>query len=176
MYTRVLLGNLSLERCKFKKEAKLTGSSFDPIARQFLWHQSRDYLHGTGHGLGFFLNVHEGPHSISNKNNEISLKKGMIVTNEPGFYLKDNFGIRIENNLLVSEFAENSEFYCFENLTLVPYERKLIDLDLVSKDMLEYINMYHERIRIILEPLFDESEEDLVGRDYLLRKTKRISF
>ncbi len=101
MYTRVLLGNLSLERCKFKKESNLSGSSFDPIARQFLWHESNDYLHGTGHGLGFFLNVHEGPQSISNKNTgEISLKQGMIVTNEPGFYLKNNFGIRIENNHL----------------------------------------------------------------------------
>jgi len=176
MYTRVLLGNLSLERCKFKKEANLSGSSFDPIARQFLWHQSKDYMHGTGHGLGFFLNVHEGPQSLSNKNSEVSLKMGMIVTNEPGFYLKDYFGIRIENNLLVSEDGKDSDYFCFENLTLVPYENKLLDLDLISKDMLDYINNYHEKIRNMLESLLSDSEEDLIAKDYLIRKTKKISF
>ncbi len=176
MYTRVLLGNLSLERCKFKIDSNLTGSNFDPLARQFLWHEAKDYLHGTGHGLGFFLNVHEGPQSISSKLSEVRLKQGMIVTNEPGFYLKDNFGIRIENNLLVKIFELNENFYHFENLTVVPYETKLLDINLISRDILNYINLYHEKIRNIIITELSENEEDLIAKDYLIRKTERINF
>jgi len=176
MYTRVLLGNLSLERCKFKKDANFTGFYFDSIARQYLWQVQKDYSHGTGHGLGFFLNVHEGPQSISNKYNEISFQKGMIVTNEPGFYLKDNFGIRIENNLLIADSNEDENFFCFENLTIVPYENKLFDLNFISKDMLNYINNYHEKLKIIIEPLLEETPEDLLAKEYLMRKTEKITF
>ena len=93
MYTRVLLGNLSIEKLLLSKNKNLTGSHIDPIARQYLWSVGEDYGHGTGHGVGHFLNVHEGPQSISPKSN-IPFQHGMVTSNEPGFYLKGKFGIR----------------------------------------------------------------------------------
>jgi Xaa-Pro aminopeptidase len=99
MYTRILLGNLSIEKLLLNKNKKLTGANIDSIARQYLWQVGEDYGHGTGHGIGHFLNVHEGPQSISPRST-IPLQHGMVTSNEPGFYLKGNFGIRIENVLL----------------------------------------------------------------------------
>lgn len=174
MYTRVLLGNLSIEKCKFRIDSELTGAHFDSLARQYLWHEYKDYSHGTGHGVGFFLNVHEGPQGISMLQKEVKLAAGMLITNEPGFYLKNKFGIRIENNLLVSHSKENPDFYFFDNLTLVPYEKKLFDLNLISKDMIAYTNEYHNKIKNTIEPLLGNSDEDQIARDYLLRKTKPI--
>jgi len=144
MFTRVLLGNLDIERVIFAK-GSTTGALLDPIARQYLWQVNCDYKHGTGHGVGYFLNVHEGPHGISSRSN-IPLALGMIVSNEPGYYLEGQFGIRIENLVLVCENQVSDSSLKFENLTCVPYERNLFDMDLLSRDTLNYINAYHEKV------------------------------
>lgn len=120
------------------------GARLDSIARQFLWHSQSDYLHGTGHGVGYFLNVHEGPHGIGGYPNNPPLENGMVVTNEPGFYLKDQFGIRIENILVT--LNEGTDKLRFENVTCVPYEINLLDYRLISEDVKEFINNYHNQV------------------------------
>ena len=160
MYTRVLLGNLSLERTLFRK-----GRSFenlDPIARLHLYMVGKDYLHGTTHGVGHFLNVHEGPYGKE-------LKAGNVITNEPGYYEKDKFGIRIENEVLVVEKSE--KLLGFENLTFLPYERNLIDLDLVSNDFKNYINNFHKKCFDLLSPHLKNEPKAL---NYLKKKTEPL--
>ena len=157
MYTRVLLGNLSLERLIIKKGKTL--SSFDSIPRSYLYMIGEDYLHGTSHGVGHFLNVHEGPYGKT-------LEPGYIMTNEPGYYEKDKFGIRIENEVLVVE--KDEKHLGFENLTFIPYERNLIDMDLISNDFKKYIDDFHKQCFDKLSPLLKDDEKAL---DYLKRKT-----
>jgi len=144
MYTRVLLGNLDVERVKFPKDT-ICGSTLDPIARQYLWQINCDYKHGTGHGVGYFLNVHEGPQGI-NSRSKVILEEGMCISNEPGYYLQGEFGIRIENLVLVVCLEESQNDLKFENLTSVPYEKNLLQLDLLSKEVKNYINNYHEKV------------------------------
>ena len=160
MYTRVLLGNLSLERLIFKKGNSLY--NIDSVPRSYLNMVGKDYLHGTSHGVGHFLNVHEGPRGKA-------LKAGNIITNEPGYYERDGFGIRIENELLVVEKGENH--LGFENLTYLPYERNLMDLDLINDDFKNYIDDFHKKVFEILSPFLKEDEKTL---DYLKRKTKPL--
>ena len=159
MYTRVLLGNLSLERLLFTPGKKLY--NLDAIPRLYLNMVGEDYKHGTSHGVGHFLNVHEGPHGAP-------LIPGNIITNEPGYYEKDNFGIRIENEVLVVIKGNNEDFYGFENLTFVPYERNLIDMDLISNDVKKYIDDFHKQCWEKLSPLLEKDKKAL---DYLKRKT-----
>lgn len=109
-----------------------------------MWHVKADYLHGTGHGVGYFLNVHEGPHGIGGYPNNPTLESGMVVTNEPGFYLKDQFGIRIENVLITLD--DGPENLKFENVTCAPYERNLLDFKLISNDLKDFINNYHNQV------------------------------
>ncbi len=168
------MGNLSIEKCKFRKDKNFNGSLFDSLARQYLWHIGEDYPHGTGHGLGFFLNVHEGPHGISSIQSKVKFQEGMLVTNEPGFYLKNKFGIRIENNLLVKTYKNDENLLCFENLTMVPYENKLFERTLMSQEILDHINNYHKNIRKNLEPLLGNDENDKIALEYLIEKTKVI--
>tara|TARA_B110000196_G_scaffold268363_1_gene242486 strand:- start:123 stop:572 length:450 start_codon:yes stop_codon:yes gene_type:complete len=118
------------------------GKQIDTIARQFLKKDGLDYAHGTGHGVGFFLNVHEGPQSISKYNN-VKLKKGMIISNEPGYYKKNYFGIRIENLVYIKEYKKKLSF---ENLTLAPIEKDLINYNLLSKNEKNYLFRYHLNI------------------------------
>ena len=160
MYTRVLLGNLSLERLKFRRGYSLY--NLDSIPRSYLYMVGEDYLHGTSHGVGHFLNVHEGPRGIP-------LKPGNVITNEPGYYEKDAFGIRIENEVLVVEKEGN--LLGFENLTYLPYERNLIDLDLVSNDFKKYIDDFHKKVFEKLSPFLKHDEKTL---DYLKRKTEPL--
>ena len=160
MYTRVLLGNLSLERLIFKKGK--TFNQLDIVPRSYLFMVGEDYLHGTTHGVGHFLNVHEGPYGKA-------LKVGNILTNEPGYYEKDNFGIRIENEVLVVEKDEKK--LGFENLTFVPYERNLIDMDLISNDVKDYIDNFHKQCFEKLSPFLKDDEKAL---DYLKRKTQPL--
>jgi Xaa-Pro aminopeptidase len=115
------------------------GSKIDKRARKFLKKSNLDYAHGTGHGVGFFLNVHEGPQSIS-KTNNVKIKEGMILSNEPGFYKKDSFGIRIENLVFVKRVRKK---ILFENLTLVPIEKELINYKLLSSAEKDYLFKYH---------------------------------
>ena len=158
MYTRVLLGNLSLERTIFKKGRTL--SQLDSIPRSYLFMIGEDYNHGTSHGVGHFLNVHEGYGE--------PLEPGNIITNEPGYYEKDHFGIRIENEVLVVEKDKEKKLLGFENLTLVPYERNLIDMDLISNDFKNYIDDFHKKCWEKLNPLLKNDQKAL---DYLKRKT-----
>ncbi|AGJ01871.1 Aminopeptidase P [Rickettsia prowazekii str. NMRC Madrid E] len=141
-YTQVLKGHIALTRAKFPKNI-VTGANLDILARQYLWQDMIDYPHGTGHGVGSFLSVHEGPQSI-NLSNKIILKAGMILSNEPGFYIPGKYGIRIENLIYVKE---NNGWLEFETLSLVPYASKLIDVALLNIDEINYIKEYYNKIR-----------------------------
>ncbi len=137
LYTRVLKGHIAVAMSKVDKLKN--GNNIDKLARKSLNSINLNYRHGTGHGVGFFMNVHEGPQSIS-KNNFIKLKKGMIVSNEPGIYLENNLGIRIENLVYIDG---NNKNLFFKNLTFAPLERDLIDENLLTKNEKDYIFSYH---------------------------------
>lgn len=130
MYTRVLLGNLDLERVIWPNNTTISGADFDVLARRRLWEVGQDYRHGTGHGVGSFLCVHEGPQAIS-RHSKPKLEEGMCVSNEPGFYKDGEFGIRIENVIMVVQHEKYADRYMFENLTVCPYTRELIDTSLL---------------------------------------------
>ena len=115
------------------------GKLIDPLARKNLKSIGLNYEHGTGHGVGFFLNVHEGPQSIS-KNNEVRLKEGMIISNEPGYYKRNKFGIRIENLIYVKKIKKKLKFV---NLTLAPIDKELINYDLLDQKEKQYLFEYH---------------------------------
>jgi len=139
-YTNVLKGHIAVALTDLKKDN--TGKKIDIRARKFLNKEGLDYAHGTGHGVGFFLNVHEGPQSIS-KHNSIKIEKGMILSNEPGYYKKNHFGIRIEN-LIYSKKLKNK--LVFENLTLAPIEKDLVNYKLLNKTEKDYLFRYHLNI------------------------------
>ena len=138
IYTRVLKGHIAVANFKLKKNT--SGSKIDDCARKFLKQIGLNYAHGTGHGVGYFLNVHEGPHAIS-KRNKINLQEGMIVSNEPGYYEKNKFGIRIENLVYVKK---NKKKMSFENLTMAPIEKDLILKEKLDKNEKEWLNNYHK--------------------------------
>ena len=140
IYTKVLKGHIAVVQTNLNKIN--TGRKIDIKARQFLKKDGLDYLHGTGHGVGFFLNVHEGPQGIS-KNNSIKLKEGMVLSNEPGFYKKDHYGIRIENLVYIKKYGNTLSF---ENLTLAPIEKDLINFKLLNKHEKDYLFKYHLNI------------------------------
>ena len=140
VFTKVLKGHIAVYQTNLQKDN--TGKRIDSRARSFLKKDGLDYAHGTGHGVGFFLNVHEGPQSIS-KFNTVKLEEGMILSNEPGYYKKGHYGIRIENLLYIKK---NGNSLCFENLTLAPLEKDLINYDLLSKNEKDYLFRYHLKI------------------------------
>ena len=137
IFTKVLKGHIAVANTDLKKDN--IGSKIDKRARKFLKKSDMDYAHGTGHGVGFFLNVHEGPQSIS-KINKVKIKEGMILSNEPGFYKKDSFGIRIENLVFVKKLRKK---LFFENLTLAPLDKELINYKLLSSVEKNYLFKYH---------------------------------
>ena len=137
VYTRVLKGHIAVSDYKIKKNSK--GSDIDRNARKPLRKIKLDYPHGTGHGVGYFLNVHEGPQSLS-KNNKIKLKSGMIISNEPGYYKKGYFGIRIENLIYIKKNK-------FEELTLVPIDKDLIKKKILNKNEIDWLNKYHIKVQ-----------------------------
>ena len=150
-YTLVLKGHLALSRSVFVQGT--CGENLDILARAPLWNEFLNYRHGTGHGVGSFLCVHEGPQRISQASSGVALLPGMIVSNEPGLYIDGSYGIRIENLCLVTEIedpaAKSSEygpFYQFEDLTLVPYCKKLIEVDLLSREDKQQLKLYYQRI------------------------------
>jgi Xaa-Pro aminopeptidase len=156
-FTRVLRGHIAIARAVFPDGA--TGAQLDTLARQFLWQAGLDFEHGTGHGVGSYLSVHEGPARIS-KLGTSPLKRGMILSNEPGYYKTDAFGIRIENlELVVGVDVESAEkpVNAFETLTLAPIDRKLIDLNMLSGEELHWMNEYHARVRHVVRPLVDDA-------------------
>ena len=137
IFTKVLKGHIAVANTNLKKDN--IGKKIDLRARKFLKKSNLDYAHGTGHGVGFFLNVHEGPQSIS-KINKVKIKEGMIISNEPGYYKKDHFGIRIENLIFVKKINNN---IFFKNLTLVPIEKSLINFKLLTSFEKDYLFKYH---------------------------------
>ena len=137
IFTKVLKGHISVATINLKKNN--IGKKIDAKARKFLNESNLDYAHGTGHGVGFFLNVHEGPQSLS-KINKIKIKEGMILSNEPGYYKKNKFGIRIENLVYVKK---NHNKLFFENLTLAPIDKDLIDHSQLTKDEKDYLFKYN---------------------------------
>jgi len=157
-YTRVLKGHVALSRARFPRGTR--GYQLDALARAPLWEHGLDYGHGTGHGVGYRLNVHEGPQRLSPKPIDVALEPGMIVSNEPGLYREGRYGIRIENLLVCRDdpSGEFGPFLAFDTLTLAPYDRRLIDTALLSDGEIRWIDAYHEDLRRRLEPLLEEAE------------------
>jgi len=158
-FTRVLRGHIAIARAVFPDGT--TGAQLDSLARQFLWQAGLDFEHGTGHGVGSYLSVHEGPARIS-KLGTAPLRRGMILSNEPGYYKTDAFGIRIENlELVVAKEVSGAEkpINAFETLTLAPIDRRLIDLTMLSVDELGWLNAYHARVRHEVRPHLDEANK-----------------
>ena len=153
IFTRVLKGHIAVVKSDLNKYS--SGNLLDIRARKFLKEVNLDYQHGTGHGVGFFLNVHEGPQGIS-KFNKIKLREGMILSNEPGCYKKDKFGIRIENLIYVKK---NKKKLHFENLTLAPIDKDLIDFDLLTNDEKTYLSKYNLDIYTKLHKYLNPSEK-----------------
>ncbi len=152
-YTRVLKGHIALATTIFP--VGTNGQQLDVLARQYLWQVGLDYEHGTGHGVGSYLSVHEGPHRISKYASFTPLQPGMIVSNEPGYYKPGEYGIRIENLVTVVKlpFIGEHPMLGFENLTLVPFDKKLIDVSMLSKTEREWIDTYHHKVWEALSPL-----------------------
>lgn len=152
-FTLVLRGHIAVATARFPKGT--TGAQIDAFARRALWHHGLDFDHGTGHGVGSYLSVHEGPQSLS-KRSHVPLEPGMIVSNEPGYYKTGAYGIRIENLLLVTAPEAVSggerEMMGFETLTLVPIDRRLIEPRLMTTDELAWLNAYHARVREVIAP------------------------
>ncbi|HXP31052.1 MAG TPA: aminopeptidase P family protein [Stellaceae bacterium] len=157
-FTRVLKGHIALALCRFPKGT--TGSQLDALARQALWDTGLDYDHGTGHGVGSYLGVHEGPQRISKLPNTQALMPGMIVSNEPGYYRTGAFGIRIENLVIVTEQAAPAgaerDLLGFETLTLAPIDRALIEPKLLDGREIAWLDAYHARVASELAPLVDD--------------------
>ncbi len=156
-FTRVLKGHIALALCRFPKGT--TGSQLDALARASLWQAGLDYDHGTGHGVGSYLGVHEGPQRISKLPNSQALLPGMIVSNEPGYYKTGAYGIRIENLVVVTKLdglgEGGREIDGFETLTLAPIDRNAIDKSLLDPHEIEWLDAYHARVRAELTPLVD---------------------
>ena len=152
VYTLVLKGHIQIELCKFPSGA--SGTQLDVLARQALWREGLNYLHGTGHGVGTYLNVHEGPHQIRMEWKPAPLVAGMTVTDEPGIYLAGKFGVRIENTLLVTPYKETEfgRFLQFESLTLCPINKTPILVEMLTQEELDWLNAYHQRVFDILSP------------------------
>ncbi len=153
-YTRVLQGHVALSRLRFPRG--VAGPHIDAVARRALWEVGLDYDHGTGHGVGSFLSVHEGPAGISRAARPVPLQPGMILSNEPGYYLPGQYGIRIENLLLVQEAPEMPDqvrpFLSFETLTFAPYDRALIALPLLTMEERAWVDAYHARVLALVAP------------------------
>lgn len=150
-YTKVLKGHIALAKAIFPRD-KVTGAHLDILARQHLWNEGCDYAHSTGHGVGNFLSVHEGPQNISPYGFEEKISYGMVISNEPGYYAKGKFGIRIENIMYVKK-AKSQNFLCFEMLTLVPYEKRLINYKMLTRDELSYLKDHYLNIKLNVLPL-----------------------
>lgn len=157
-FTRVLRGHIALAMARFPKGT--TGHQLDVLARMPLWQAGLDFKHGTGHGVGSYLGVHEGPHSISPRPSSVALEAGMIVSNEPGYYLEGAYGIRMENLVAVvpaEPGEDDSPFYEFETLTLAPIDRALIDPAAMSPRELQWLNEYHARVYREVGPQLDDA-------------------
>lgn len=151
-YTRVLMGMIDIAKCTFPEGT--TGAQLDTLAHKYLWEAGLDYAHGTGHGIGYILNVHEGPQNISPRG-QAPLKPGMVTSDEPGVYIEGRFGVRVENDILcVREGCEG--FLRFETLTLCPFETEAIKKELLDSSQIDFINEYHKTVFEKLSPYLSE--------------------
>lgn len=159
VYTLVLKGHIQLELCKFPRGA--SGTQLDALARKDMWAYGYNYLHGTGHGVGSYLNVHEGPHQIRMEYKPAPLVEGMTVTDEPGIYLPGRFGVRTENTLLVVPYRETGfgRFLQFEPLTLCPIDTAPIITDMLTGDEKAWLNAYHRTVFDRIAPLLDDEAD-----------------
>lgn len=169
-FTLVLKGHISVARARFPKGT--CGYQIDTLARQHLWAEGYDYDHGTGHGVGHFLSVHEGPQSISKRQINVALEAGMVLSNEPGYYKADAFGIRIENLELVVEKQTNGDLpvLAFESLTRCPIDVRNVDVNLLTKPELAWLNDYHQKVWDDLNALVDDDT-----RSWLQQATQPLS-
>ena len=158
IYTLVLKGHIQLELAKFPDGA--SGTQIDALSRECMWREGYNFLHGTGHGVGSYLNVHEGPHQIRMEWKPTPLRAGMTVTDEPGLYLKGKFGVRIENTLLIKDFVETAfgKFLQMESLTLCPIDTAPIDVDMLLPEEVEWLNAYHREVFEKLSPYLGDEE------------------
>lgn len=158
IYTLVLKGHIQLELAKFPDGA--SGTQIDALSRECMWREGYNFLHGTGHGVGSYLNVHEGPHQIRMEWKPTPLRAGMTVTDEPGLYLKGKFGVRIENTLLIKDFVETTfgKFLQMESLTFCPIDTAPIDVDMLLLEEVEWLNAYHREVFEKLSPYLVDEE------------------
>lgn len=168
-YTLVLKGNIQLAMACFPEGTR--GTQLDVLARAAMWKAGFNYLHGTGHGVGHFLNVHEGPQAIRMNDVPVALRLGMVTSNEPGIYKSGRHGVRLENLMLVRNegAGEFGQFYSFETVTLFPFDRNAIVADMLTGEELDWLNAYHKKVYEILSPMLSEEE-----RIWLLDKTAKI--
>jgi Xaa-Pro aminopeptidase len=170
MFTLVLKGHIALDQARFP--VGTTGTQLDALARQFLWREGFDYDHGTGHGVGVFLSVHEAPQRISKQPNAVELRPGMIISNEPGYYRDGAFGIRCENLVVVREQGRaDSErpMLEFEAITLVPFDLRLLDVKLMTRNELDWLDSYHHRVAELIGPLLQGAD-----LEWLIQATRPV--
>ena len=151
-YTLVLKGHIAIASAIFPNNIK--GRDLDALARIALWSKGKDYAHGTGHGVGSVLSVHEGPISIS-KTSDCTIESGMVISNEPGYYEDGKFGIRIENLITVKKIKKS---YKFENLTLVPIDKSLVEKKILNKSEIKWVNEYHKKVYTNLKKYMNKTE------------------
>jgi Xaa-Pro aminopeptidase len=159
--TRVMQGHIALATAVFPKG--VSGAHLDALARRALWQAGLDYDHGTGHGVGSYLSVHEGPVSISRLAKPVAIAAGMILSNEPGYYLPDHYGIRLENLLLVQPAIlpdATKPFLRFETLTLAPFDRRLLDSGLMTAPERAWLDAYHARVLREVGPALDQAARE----------------
>jgi Xaa-Pro aminopeptidase len=168
-YTNVLKGHIQIATAIYPQGTR--GSQLDVLARKALWDNCLHYSHGTGHGIGHFLNVHEGPQNIRLEENPVTLQPGMVTSNEPGLYRADEYGIRIENLIVTQEYNKNEfgTFYNFETITLCPIDTTPIDKELMTQKEIDWLNEYHTMVYDKLESHLESDE-----KAWLKEKTKHI--
>ena len=160
VYTLVLKGHIQIELCKFPSGS--SGTQIDILARQAMWREGLNYLHGTGHGVGTYLNVHEGPHQFRMEWKPAPLVAGMTITDEPGIYLAGKFGVRIENTLLVVPYMETEfgKFLQFKSLTLCPIDKSPIVVEMLTREEIDWLNGYHQHVCDTLSPHLTSEENE----------------
>lgn len=170
-FTLVLKGNIALSRAIFPKGTR--GAQLDILARQFLWNEGKAYYHGTGHGVGFFINCHEGPVQIRMNEIPVALEPGMVISNEPGLYIEGRYGIRSENLLAVEKWkdTEFGEFYRFNVLTLFPFDKKLIDFGMLTAEERDWLEDYHKEVWDRLSPLLNDEEKEWLQSECIMHNS-----
>lgn len=169
-YTLVLKGHIALARAIFPEST--TGCQLDILARQFLWNEGLNFTHGTGHGIGYFNNVHEGPQGIAPSpasRAKYHIKEGMVISNEPGYYEEGEYGIRIEN-LIACQKDSNTGFLTFRTISLMPFDMQLLDTSLLNSEERDWINAYHDEVHARLSPFLDQEH-----KNWLAHKCQDIS-